>query len=75
MRNQIFCSYQNRKSDLPARRINTVSLFIIIFVADFKLNGFECEILNLNYERYIIYEPKESLLNVEITGQKINFKR
>jgi len=43
-------------------------LFKIIFVTDFKLNGFESEILSLNNERYIIYEAKDCVLNVEITG-------
>ena len=66
--NKIFCSYQNRTPDPSSRRMNTVSLFIIIFVNDFKLTGFECEIIYLNYERHIIYEAKETLLNVEITG-------
>ena len=32
------------------------------------LTGFEFEILNLDDERYINYEAKESVLNVEITG-------
>jgi len=67
-KNQMCCSYQNRIPDLSARRINTVSLLMIIFVTDFKLTGLECAILNLNFERCIIYEAKESVLNVEITG-------
>jgi len=67
-KNQICCGYRNRNPDLSARRINTVKLFIIIFVTDFKLTGFECGILSLNDKRYIIYEANESALNVEITG-------
>jgi len=67
-KNQMCCSYRNRNPELSARRINTVSLFVIIFVTDFKLTGFECGILSLNYKRYIIYEAKESVLNVEIIG-------
>ena len=67
-KSQMCCSYRNRNREISARTINTVSLFIIIFVTDFNLTGFECEILNLNDERYIIYEAKESVLNVEITG-------
>jgi len=57
-KNNIFCSYKNPTLYLPALPINTVSMFVIIFVTDFKLTGFECEILNLNYnyEMYIIYE-------------------
>jgi len=55
-KNQMCCSYQNRTPDFPARRINTVSLFIIIFLTDFKLAGFECEILSLNDKRHITYE-------------------
>jgi len=67
-KNQMCCSYRNRTPDPSFRTINTVSLFIIIFVTDFKLTGFECAILILNYERHIIYETKDSALNVEITG-------
>jgi hypothetical protein len=67
-KNKMCCSYRNRNPDHFACTINIVSLFIIIFVTDFKLTGVECEIVNLNIERYIIYEAKESLLNVEITG-------
>jgi len=48
-RNQIFCSYRNRTPDFSAPGINSVPLFITIFITDFKLTGFECEILNLNY--------------------------
>ena len=74
-KDQMCCSYRNRNPDHSACTINTVSLFIIIFVTDFKLTGFDCEILNLNEERYIIHEAKGSVLNLEITAQKFNLKR
>jgi len=67
-RERKICSYQNRTPDLSAHRINTVLLFKIIVIADFKLTGLGCEILKLNYERYIMHEAKQTVLNVEITG-------
>jgi len=48
------CGYQNQTPYISASRINIVWLFMIIFVTDFKLTGFECEILYLNQEMYII---------------------
>jgi hypothetical protein len=62
------CSYQNRTPDLSAQRINIVFLFIIIVIADFMLTDLECEILNINDERYTRHEAKQSVLNLEITG-------
>jgi hypothetical protein len=71
-KSQICCSYRNRTPDRSAHRINT---FIIIFIADFKLTGLECEMLNLKNERHTIYESSGSALDIEITGQKIKSKR
>ena len=67
-RERKICSYQNRTPDLSAHRINTVLLFKIIVIADFKLNGLGCEILKINYERYVMHEAKQTVLNIEITG-------
>ena len=50
---QMCCSYRNRNPDLSARTINSVSLFINIFITDFTLTCFQCEILTLNDERCI----------------------
>ena len=64
-KNQMCCGYRKQPPDFSARRIYTVSLFIFIFITDFKLTDLECEILNLNNERYIIYGAKESVLNLD----------
>jgi hypothetical protein len=45
------------------------------FITDFKLTNLDCEMLNLEEERYIICEAKRSDLTVEITGWKINLYR
>jgi hypothetical protein len=65
---QMCFSYQNWTPDLLARRITTVLLFIIVVIADFKQTGLGCEMLKLNNERYIMYDGKQSVLNVEIAG-------
>jgi len=65
---RVSCSYQNWSPELSARRINTALLFKIIVIADFKLNGLGCEILKINYERYVMHEAKQTVLNIEITG-------
>jgi len=44
-KNQIFCCYRNRSPDFSAGAIYNVPLFIIIFVNDFKLTGFEFELM------------------------------
>jgi hypothetical protein len=64
-KNQMCRSYQNRTPELSVHTINTVLLFIIIFITDFKLTGLECGILNLNIERYTIHEAMEFVLNLE----------
>jgi len=70
-KNEMCCSYQNWTPEFSARRINTVLLFIIIFIIEFKLPDLKLEILLLNHERYIIYEAYEPVLNVQ---KKINLK-
>ena len=55
---QMCCSYQNRTPDISAHRINTVLLFIFIFITHYMLPGLEVEILSLNDERNIMYEAK-----------------
>jgi len=54
--------------------INTVLLFIINFIAYFKFNDLECEMLNINDERYTMYEAKESALKWRSQDRKLIWK-
>jgi hypothetical protein len=55
-KNQMCCSYLNRKPDLSERRRNIVQSFIIIVITDFRSSDLDFELLSFNDKRYKIMQ-------------------
>jgi hypothetical protein len=53
-KNPMCCVYHNQTPYIFARRISTVTLFIIIFIIDFKLTGLKIETY-IKVQRWEVY--------------------
>jgi hypothetical protein len=74
-KSKISSIYQNRFPNLSTRKINELLWFVVIVISYFSSTGLVLKVLRLSEKNYRIYEAKESVINVEITGEKINLKR